>query len=260
VPIDVIGSSSGGSLLASYFCRDGLPGLHSYIHDGPLASDSGIAAIVNSQVIEEVLDWVFRGTRVEHLGVRFVPVTMALPSGGAPEARAVTSGTLGEAVRVSGAFPFFIAPTTKKGMVYADGSLATLIPARALPSFGADLVFAFSSVPGPNDSNPLAVVPGMGLLFKYTPLGRLVDLVASNGYFLEQVTQAVGCDATVYIQSSESNISLLEILLFGHAQRIITESERDPRVRAGAAACAAAWNEFAQRQDRALQPGSHGPH
>jgi predicted acylesterase/phospholipase RssA len=249
VPIDVIGSSSGGSLLAAYFCRNGLPGLDSYIRGSFLAAAGGLAALLSSQVIEEVLDWVFRDTRVEQLEVRFVPIAMALPNGGAPEARAVVRGTLGEAVRVSGALPL-LARSVKKGTLYSDGSLAIPIPARALPSFGADLVFAFSSIPGPLESNPLGGLPGINFLYKYAPLlGRVVELLTANAFFLEQVARAVGNDAAVYIQASPSNASLLEVLRFDQAERLVNESERDPRVRIGAAACAQRWRDFVQRAE-----------
>src|SRR4029077_20481620 len=105
VPVDVLGSSSGGSALPADCGRDGQKGLKQYVRDAPHNTWRALVAQLSSQVIEAALDWVFRGTRVEELEVRFVPLTMALADGAPPEARAVVMGTLGEAVRVSGSLP-----------------------------------------------------------------------------------------------------------------------------------------------------------
>jgi predicted acylesterase/phospholipase RssA len=248
VPVDVVGSSSGGSLLAAYYCRDGLDGLKRYVRGASQSGWSGLVAQISSQIIETALDWIFRDTRVEELEVRFVPLTMALADGAPPEARAVVNGTLGEAVRVSGSLPLFFARTKKRGTVYSDGSLITPLPVRALPYYGADLVFAFSSIPGPAEANPLVDWPGADLFYMLPFTARFVDMWVANAFFLQDVTQAVASDAAVFIQASSSDASMIEIMRFDQAERIVRKSETDRRVQMGAEACAQRWSNFSSKQ------------
>src|SRR5207249_2953727 len=153
----------------AYYCRDGTEGLSEYTGAGNLVSIVGaLMAGLTSQLIESGMDWAFRDTTLDDLEVRLIAVTTALPEVGPPEARAVIHGTLGEAVRVSGALPLFFARAVKGGVVYTDGATSTQIPARALPNYGADYVFACNSIPGPDRRNPLSDWPCGECVYRFT--------------------------------------------------------------------------------------------
>ena len=74
-------------------------------------------------------------------------------------------------VRASGALPIFFARTVNHGVIYSDGSMSAQIPARQLPNYGADHVFACNSIPGPDRQ---VVVAPDALLTLDTPHGPLL--------------------------------------------------------------------------------------
>lgn len=244
VPVDVLGASSGGALLGAYYCRYGVAGLAGYPRRGWVALLSGALAGLSSKLVERALDWEFRDTRIEDLEVRLVPLTTALPVGGAPEARAVVRGTLGAAVRASGSLPMVFSRNIRRGTVYTDGATATPLPARALQRFGADLVFGVNCIAAPDQRNPLSDLPGGEYVYLLPFLGPLIDLVVTNGFLLAQISRNAAVDAAVFVEPTPSRAALLEILYWGQGARIVSSSRRDPRIRTGADACLQRWRTF----------------
>jgi len=243
VPIDVFGGLSGGAALGAYFCRDGGAGLARYVSRAAsrLSILGGLLAPLTSQFIETGMDWEFWETTLDDLEVRFVAVTTALPEVGPPEARSVVRGTLGEAVRVSGALPLFFARTVKDGVLYSDGASATPLPARALPNHGADYVIACNSVPGPDSRNPIRKCPFGEFVYRFTDIGRSLDMWVANGFSLERTCRDAAEFADVFVEATPNDASLLEIFEWSHAGQLLQAARTDPRVIAGAAACATWW-------------------
>jgi predicted acylesterase/phospholipase RssA len=247
VPVDVFGGISGGASVGAYYCRDGIAGLHDYADAGNVISILGILfSGVTSQPIESGMDWAFGGTRLEDLEVRFVPVTTALPEVGPPQARAIVGGTLGAAVRASGALPIFFARTAKTGTVYTDGATSAQIPARALCDYGADYVFACNSVPGPDARNPLNGWPGGEFLYRFTWAGRLLDMFVANEYLLERIGREAGLWAEVFIEMTPNRASMSEIFRWDQAKRLVEEARQDKRVKHGVHRCRKAWLRIRQ--------------
>jgi predicted acylesterase/phospholipase RssA len=242
VPIDVVGGMSGGASFCAYYARDGMAGLGQYENAGNLLSIAGVLfAGVTSQPIESGMDWLFQGTTLQDLEVRFVPVTTALPPSGRPVGHAVVRGTLGAAVRASGALPVFFARTVKHGVVYTDGSMTAQIPARALPDYGADYVFACNSIPGPDRRNLLSDWPGGEILYRFTFVGPMLDLFASNAFLLHQIGRDAGLWAHQFIDATPVNGSVLEIFEWWRAAALVKEARNDPLLRHGVALCAKIW-------------------
>jgi hypothetical protein len=141
VPIDVVGGISGGALLAAYYCAEGAPGLQMAVDQGPELGRRLPLAALNSRVIEDFVDGALGNRPLDDLEVRCVALAATTNGDGRPEAHAITKGTLGEAVRASGAAPIAFSPTEKQGHRFTDGTVALAIPARLLKEFGADFVF-----------------------------------------------------------------------------------------------------------------------
>jgi predicted acylesterase/phospholipase RssA len=245
VPIDVVGGLSAGAAIAAYYCRDPVNGLNQYkdLTGNRIAALGAILAPVTSQAIESGMDWTFGYTRVEDLEVRMVAVTTALVELGPPEAHAVIQGTLGQAVRVASSLPLFYGRTVKNGTVYTDGVTSTVIPARALPNYGADYVFGCNSIPGPKRRNPLSSALWAELLYRFTPVGPLLDSFTSTGFMAEETGHDAGLWAHVFIEPSPRDGGMMEIFRWDRAAQFLEQTRKDARVIQGAARCGLLWNK-----------------
>lgn len=251
VPIDVLSGVSGGALIGAYYCKAGLQGLEDYQALGPLLQVFVLLSMLDSSCIEWLIDRRLDGTAVDELERWFVPLTTALPRGQRPEARAITGGTLGEAVRASGAAPLLFSPTEKGGVRYCDGAAAAMVPSRVLPSFGADIVFAFNSIPGPAAGNPLSALPFIGdLLYRHTLAGRLVDALVTQAYLFEQTSRDAAGDADDFAEAEPQEVPLVESFMFWRGRAIAADAARDRRWKVDIDRCVARWAEFYPKQGR----------
>jgi hypothetical protein len=205
--------------------------------------------VFHSACIEWLLDYDLDGARIEDLDVRLVPLATALEDRkppAPPRPYVLTEGTLGEAVRASGSLPGFVAPTDKGATRYTDGSISSPLPARVLKDFGADVIFACNSVPGPDRRNPLDQLPfGLGgLLYRRTPLGRLIDVWVSGAFFLKQASSEAAHDADRLVQAADQRAPLIEVVCFICAKDIArrwTRANLDRDVQQ----CVDRWKAFA---------------
>jgi predicted patatin/cPLA2 family phospholipase len=248
VPVDIVSGVSGGALLGAYYCAEGLAGLDRLISRGWLYQAVVMGAILDSRVVERVVDADLGRRRVDDLAVRFVPVTTALRGTAPPQAHAVVGGTLGQAVRVSGSAPLGFAPSTYGGVRFADGATSAPVPARALCDYGADFVLAANSVPAPACSNPLDESTLGRFLYRQTLVGRLVDLWVSGAFLLDRISDAIEDDAHVYFEPPEDMRPLLEAFRFYDAAGITRESAASTGVHEKARECAERWHEFSWRR------------
>ncbi len=222
VPIDYFAGVSGGALIGAYYCAEGLAGLRHARQRGPAFFLASLAAGLWSGVMELLVDRDLRDTRVEDLEVVFLPVTTAL--GDPPAASVVVAGTLGEAVRASGSALFSFGPTRKGAVRYADGATATMIPAKVLSDYGADLVLACNCVPGPRYGNPFGGHM-LGRIAYATPIvGRIIDTWVASSYLLTTASRMAGTDAQVYWEPSPTQDPLLEAPHFECANEIVAQS------------------------------------
>lgn len=248
VPVDVVSGVSGGALLGAYYCAEGLAGLDRLISRGWLYQAVVMGAMLDSRVVERVVDADLGRRRVDDLPVRFVPVTTALRGTAPPQAHAVVGGTLGQAVRVSGSAPLGFAPSTYGGVRFADGATSAPVPARALCDYGADFVLAANSVPAPACSNPFDASTLGRFLYRQTIVGRLVDLWVSGAFLLDRISDAIEEDAHVYFEPPEEMRPLVEAFKFYDAARIVLESAASAGVHEKARECEERWHEFSWRR------------
>ena len=222
VPIDLFSGASGGSLIGAYYCAQGLAGLRHARRRGPAFFLASLGATLWSGIMELQVDRDLGCRRVEDLEVIFLPVTTAL--GDPPAASVVVGGTLGEAVRASGSALFAFGPTRKGALRYADGSTATMIPAKVLSDHGADLVLACNCIPGPRYGNPFGDHM-LGRIAYTTPIvGRIIDTWVASSYLLTTASRMAGTDAQVYWEPSSVWDPLFEAPHFDRANDIVADS------------------------------------
>jgi predicted acylesterase/phospholipase RssA len=253
VPIDLVAGVSAGTSLGAYCARDERNGLTRYTNAGNALSILGVLfAGVTSQPIETGMDVAFQhtdpddgksyDTNVEDLEVRLVAVATALPPSGPPEPRVVVGGTLGAAVRASGALPIFFARTVKHGVVYTDGVMTAAIPARALADYGADYVVACNSIPGPNSRNPIKRFLGGEFVYRFTFAGPMIDMLVSNAFLVKRIYREASLFAHKFIQVKPNEATLTEIYRWDKAEQLADEVDRDPDTEMEAGDCEELWN------------------
>jgi predicted acylesterase/phospholipase RssA len=222
VPIDLYSGASGGSLLGAYYCTHGVAGLRLARERGWAFFLTSLAASAWSGTLEMQVDADLGGTRIEDLEVILLPVTTAL--GDPPVASVVVGGTLGEAVRASGSALGSFGPTRKGPVRYADGTTATMVPAKVLSDHGADLVLAVNCVPGPLHGNPLGGYMIGRCIYNLPLFGRMIDLWVGGSYLLTTASRMAGTDAQVYWEPSPVADPLFEAPFFQCADRIVADS------------------------------------
>lgn len=229
VPIDVVGGVSGGALLGAYFCARRQDGLDLAIKHGPQFTWYALASVIDSRAIQYKVDYDLGAVRVEDLTTRFVAITTALSDDARPQGKAVVAGTVGEAVRLSGSAPIEFGRTMSGKTRFTDGASATLIPARVLRDYGADIVFACNSIPGPSTGNPLSGMrsklwlplrAATGFLTRYTILGRFVDAWIAAAYLVEQSSRQVEEDASEYAEPKAQPTPLIDSVRFWAAKEL----------------------------------------
>jgi predicted acylesterase/phospholipase RssA len=247
VPIDLVSGVSGGALLGAYYCAEGLAGLDRLISRGWLYQAVVTGAMLDSRVVERVVDADLGRRCVDDLPVRFVPVTTALRGAAPPQAHAVVGGTLGQAVRVSGSAPLGFAPSTYGGVRFADGATSAPVPARALCDYGADFVIAANSVPAPACSNPFDA--STSAAFSIADARRPADRSLGVGRVPPRPHQRRhrGRRARL-LRAAGDTRPLVEAFKFYDAARIARESAATAGVHEKARECEERWHEFSWRR------------
>lgn len=222
VPIDVFAGLSGGALIGAFFCHSGFKGFGTITDMGRLIQLTAPFAMLTTWPLESVVDYVLGGTRVEDLEIRFAAVAVALPPDDPPMTQVVVTGTIGEAVRVSGTLPPAFAQTVKGGMRYTDGGAGTIVPAQVARDYGADIVLACNAIPGPAMSNPLPVWA--------RPLAhawqRNIDYLAWHSYFWRQASQRFLREADVAFEFEPESLSMLEAGNWMSSWKIVEQAKQ----------------------------------
>jgi predicted acylesterase/phospholipase RssA len=248
VPIDVVSGVSGGALVGAYYCHDRRYGLRTLLEHRNRLQLMLALAVIDSWVVEWTVDHDLQKACIDETPVRFVPLATWLPESASPEARVVTRGTLGKAVRASGAAPLLVAPNSMAHgagrATFSDGAISAVIPARILKDFGADIVFAWNCVAGPLSSNPFDGSLVGRFVYRHTPVGRLIDLWTSASFLLQRMSREAEEDAHYYFEPRSELVPLIESLQFVSADRIAERSRQSLEVARCIADCTTRWLEF----------------
>jgi predicted acylesterase/phospholipase RssA len=210
VPIDMISGSSFGALVGAFYCHAGLDGLDQLLRLGREANRAVAASWLSSRALARFVDEQLGGARLEDLEVPLFPVVTDLASS---TQDVVWSGTLGQGVRASGAFPGMYTPVTGGGVHWVDGGFVNNVPASVLLEEGADLIVASNIVAAPAPAPPPEPLFGgdLGrLLHELNPIQRALDLVRA-GFVLMHTAGARESDlADVAYESDPVELPLHE--------------------------------------------------
>ena len=255
VPIDVVSGVSGGTVLGAFLCRKNPDGLRDYRGEGCAFTAGFLGATAVSTFFERVLDWRLGGERVEQLETRLVAITTDLRNDtkrGAIEAVAVIKGSLGEAIRASGAAPGLFGPVSRGLVRYLDGATSLAVPGRILPDFGADIAFGLNAIGSLRDRNLLRALAHtafgrafMDFVYHWPLWGRLVDGAVAQFALLQQASRADIEDVDVFYEAMPERVPIFEGFQWLRVDAIASEAEANKDDwKAVSDRCIARWNEF----------------
>ena len=126
---------------------------------------------------------------------------------------------------------------------FGDGGMSSYIPGRILRDCGADVIFAFNCLAGPQQRNPLAgtrfaIVPKLPLI------GRLIDLWVSGAYLVQRIGRETDEDAHVYFEPADQEMPLIESFFFTDSHLIARRSAQSEGVKTCVNQCTLVWNKF----------------
>lgn len=235
IPIDVICSSSSGSLVGGTYAALGRPGLEGLLADGYRLSLAVATAFVSMQPFEARLARQTSGVLLEELDVMFYPVVTNLT---AMRAERVISGSLAWGVRASCTAPGLFGSTVHDGSVYVDGAVSLNVPAGLVSWLGADLVVAMNALPQP---------VGLAATGPRGPLFRLCQLRKSLGVVFQDMGRLQARGHITY-NPPQAAYPLLRTMLFHRGREVCEAAQAEPEFQSTLEQLRDAWN--ANRQPR----------
>lgn len=240
VPIDIIGSSSSGSLMGAYYAVLGRAGLELTVRRGPEFQRMATSAMLTSASIEHRIDADLGRVPVEDLELLFFPVatnlTTALPE-------LITRSTVGFGVRASGTAPGFFAPTLAGDALYVDGAVTENVPVRLLEHMGAALVITSNALPPPQGVRAeLSTSRARAVLSALSPIGRMDDLIASLSLMLHDVGAVSTSTTRVIFNPPGERLTIFRTFEFDKARKILAHVRREREFHDAVRASVAAWS------------------
>jgi predicted acylesterase/phospholipase RssA/CRP-like cAMP-binding protein len=201
IPIDLISGCSVGSGVGAYYAAKGLGGLGEFLKAaGNVLTNP--KTLVTSRRIADFIDKRLDGVRLEDLEVPFYPVVADIETACQMTVR---SGTVGQGVRASAAFPGFLTPTImyqhapgygRRRFRFVDGGVINLVPDDMLYLEGAQLVLASNVIPPPRPRKQTSTKLVQWVQSKLERMqGPLWEMVTE----MEPVVRLDDCLRTMYI-------------------------------------------------------------
>ncbi|MEQ8952833.1 MAG: patatin-like phospholipase family protein [Gammaproteobacteria bacterium] len=228
--VDVFAGLSGGAVIGAFLAADEANGLDRVVNKAKKSGPILPSTMISTKPIEHLVNEELGFKRVGQTSLRFGAATAELCNDGDKPARQIIrEGTLGQAVRASGALPILFAPCSVDGRRFTDGMAATIVPTDVAIEHGADIVLSVNCIPGPDRTNPYDESL-LGRLAYLTPIGRAIDSWTWISFLVQNASKAYAHGADVFFEFLPDKISSMEPVKWWQADKI-----RD-----------AAWNEQAR--------------
>ena len=222
VPIDIVSGASFGSVVAAYYCTDGLAGLDRLERNLARISRPSIGGFIPPNRVLDLLDERLERARLEELPVQFVPVatyasdfTPALPA----------ASSVSSAVRASGAMPPIFAAHGDGGVRFLDGAFVANVPAQVLVACGASLVIASDPISTPDAQSAPVVGRRSGFalsLLRGSVPYRLVDLARGLQWMVHTSSADSSLKGDVLFRPPRA--TLVDTFRFGKGPQILAAS------------------------------------
>jgi NTE family protein len=155
IPVDVVSGTSFGAVVGGYYCgveaeagAETHPGLQKLRALLPRLTGIALTCMLNSKLLEEVVDADLGGILLEASPIPFIPVST---NAGTMSPVFPAGCSVGHGVWASGALPpVFSAPENQEAQVrFLDGAFVANVPADILVAAGASLIVACNPISPP---------------------------------------------------------------------------------------------------------------
>jgi NTE family protein len=240
VPIDLVGSSSSGSLMGAYYVVLGRDGLELAVRRGPEFQRMAWTAVMTSAAIEHRLDVDLGLVAIEDLEILFFPVATNLTNA---QPELITGSTVGFGVRASGSAPGFFAATVAQDALYVDGAVTDNVPALLLERMGAALVIAANALPPPHGVRvSMPRTRSRALFDELSPSRRAKDLIASLSLMFHDSGDVPTSGTRVLYDPPGKRLALFRTFEFHKAEKILAHVKQEQEFGDAVRASVAAWD------------------
>lgn len=236
VPIDLVAGASFGALAGAFWCAQGVAGLERLLALGEQARNAAFKGAISSRAMATFVDGALGSCHMAQLPVPFLAVATDVNR---CRQAIITSGSVGEAVRASSAFPAVTTPVLGPGFRHVDGGIIQNVPVDALVVQRADLVIASNIVAKPEPRREggyrtrlldaaRRVAPGLvDWAREFNPIGRFDDLKRSALILMHTAGDTGSWSADTRFESVPSQHG---IGAFAHGREIAAENEEAAEV------------------------------
>lgn len=156
IPIDFIGGTSVGALIAAAYASGSSVAAMSHEGSGTRFKDFGRWTLSRMGMAsnDKLEDFLQRFTTARYFDEMKIPLTIVAVDLLAGESVHFTKGEIVPALRASCAYPGLFLPVEYQGQILVDGFLTETVPAPAVRELGADVVLSVYLEPGLPQSRP----------------------------------------------------------------------------------------------------------
>lgn len=218
IPIDLVAGASFGALAGAFWCAEGMAGLDKLVALGPKVSRTAGMSMLSSSAMAAFVNKALNYVQMATLPTPFFAVATDVSR---CRQAIISTGSIGEAVRASSAFPGITTPVLGEDYRHVDGGIIQNVPIDALIVQRADIVVASNIVarpePDPVESRtqkaarwaarplPSAV---RQFLREFNPLGRMRDLDRSSMIMMHTAGDTGSWSADLHFESVPSKFGM----------------------------------------------------
>ncbi|MBL8114772.1 MAG: patatin-like phospholipase family protein, partial [Acidobacteria bacterium] len=224
IPVDLVGGSSGGAIIAALFAA-GLPHeervrltRRGFLESGSLLRPvMPLNALLSSRPFERLLEGMFGDAAAEDLRRPWFAVATNLSRN---RVEVMRTGTLRDALLAGMAVPGIGSPVVRGGDLLVDGCVASILPSAVARSLDAGVVVGIDA----SNRSGLRTSAG-GRVFNRSGLPSLIDvLLASALYGRDAEAEASACD--VVVRPALAGIETLDFARLSEMAHLAEEETR----------------------------------
>ncbi len=232
IPVDLVAGASFGALAGAFWCAEGLAGLDKLVALGPRVTRTAGLSMLSSSAMANFVNQSLNYVQMATLATPFFAVATDVSR---CRQAIISTGSIGEAVRASSAFPGITTPVLGENYRHVDGGIIQNVPIDALIVQRADIVVASNIVARPEPESPesrthrlarLATRPLPAVvrqfLREFNPIGRLRDLDRSSMIMMHTAGDTGSWSADLHFESVPSKFGMGD---FGDGAAIAEENE-----------------------------------
>ncbi|MBJ6762580.1 patatin-like phospholipase family protein [Myxococcaceae bacterium JPH2] len=206
IPIDILAGTSMGSMMAAFYCVEGVDGLEHALESAGRLDRATMLGFFTGSAISRYMDSELGPHELQSLEIPLLTVSTNVSNGTMLVCR---KGPLGMAVRLSASFPLRYPPTMINGLRHVDGAFVNNIPCSLLVGEGVGLNIGANVIPMPMILPPQHPwIPGAfgRFLAGLNPIARTRDLIRGLFILLNQGARAETAMADLVYTSDDISI------------------------------------------------------